>query len=240
MEDLLARDKITASKDAEKLEMAKVAASYGDFSALKALGYDVSTYEALWNAQMEEKLNPAEEEELQTEEDVVSAVGENIMKKPTYPSGYDLNAATIDAIADMAPAAKAKADAEKAAQEQENVDNYGAKYAKYLNGETMSKGELKNLNDALERWIGAYRSGEDLTAEALAAVERYNNESVMKELFDRYRTGGQMLGVEEAMMKNFVEDAYNRQRAGQKVTPIEQGILDIWLGGRKVKVGKYW
>jgi hypothetical protein len=234
------RDKLNRSASLDQIEQAYAAAEFGDFSYLKKLGVNTDSYEALWNAKVEEKLNPAEEEELQTEEDVVSAVGENIMKKPTYPSGYDLNAATIDAIADMAPAAKAKADAEKAAQEQENVDNYGAKYAKYLNGETMSKGELKNLNDALERWIGAYRSGEDLTAEALAAVERYNNESVMKELFDRYRTGGQMLGVEEAMVKNFVEDAYNRQRAGQKVTPIEQGILDIWLGGRKVKVGKYW
>jgi hypothetical protein len=243
MEDQLERDKITASKDAEELEMATVAAKYGDFSALKALGYDVSKYEEIWNKQMDEELNPEAADE-GTEEDVINNMasqtgGENIMKR-NEPSFYDLDSSMLDSLAADAPTYKAKADTEKAAQEQENRDNYGAKYAKYLNGETLSKDELKNLNDALERWIDAYRSGEDLTAEALAAVERYNNENVMKELFDRYRAGGQMLGVEEAMMKHFVEDAYNRQRAGQKVTPIEQGILDIWLGGRKVKVGKYW
>ena len=73
MEDQLARDKITASKDAEKLEMAKVAASYGDFSALKALGYDVSTYEAIYNKKMAEELNPTTEEE-GSEEDVIDSM----------------------------------------------------------------------------------------------------------------------------------------------------------------------
>lgn len=237
MEDQLARDKMSADAYKTAIELAVTAAEMGDLSLLEELGVDTSVYQQI----LDEQLNGADaDEEMQTEDEIVDAVVESIMKKPDAPNGYDLNAVTIDTLAAEAPAYKAKADAEKAAQEQENVDNYGAKYAKYLNGETMSKDELKNINDALERWIGAYRSGEDLTAEALAAVERYNNENVMKELFDRYRTGGQMLGVEEAMMKSFVEDAYNRRRAGQKVTPIEQGILDIWLGGRNVKVGKYW
>lgn len=234
-------NKIKKTASVQEWENAMTAAEFGDFSYLKKLGVNTDSYEALWNAQVEGTLNPKEEEAVDVaEDDIVNAEAENIMRKPTYPSGYDLNAATIDALAADAPGYKAKADAEKAEQEQSNRDNYGEKYAKYLNGGTMSKDELKNLNDAVERWIGAYRSGGDLTEEALAAVERYNDENVMKELFDRYRAGGQMLAVEESMMKHFVEDAYNRRRAGQKVTPIEQGILDIWLDGRNVKVGKYW
>ena len=115
-------NKIKKTASLQEWENATAAAEFGDFSHLKKLGVNTDSYEALWNAQVEEKLNPAEEEELPTEddipEDVVDAVaGQNIMKKPSYPSGYDLNAATIDSLAADAPTYKAKADAEKAAYE---------------------------------------------------------------------------------------------------------------------------
>lgn len=67
------RDKLNRSASLDQIEQAYAAAEFGDFSYLKKLGVNTDSYEALWNAQVEEKLNPAEEEELLTEEDVVDA-----------------------------------------------------------------------------------------------------------------------------------------------------------------------
>lgn len=97
MEDLLARDKITASKDAEKLEMATVAASYGDFSALKALGYDVSAYEAIYNKKMAEELNSTMEED-GTQDDVVDAIAN---QDNAFGSSYGKPSKKADGTWDM-------------------------------------------------------------------------------------------------------------------------------------------
>ena len=41
-------------------------------------------------------------------------------------------------------------------------------------------------------------------------------------------------------MKAYVEDAYNRYKLDQKITATEKAVLDVWLGGKKTKIGKYW
>lgn len=55
-------DKIKMNASLQEWENAAAAAKFGDFSYLKNLGVDTSDYQALWNAQVEGTLNPAEEE----------------------------------------------------------------------------------------------------------------------------------------------------------------------------------
>lgn len=149
-------DKIKMNASLQEWENAAAAAKFGDFSYLKNLGVDTSDYQALWNAQVEGTLNPAEEEapvyeeELPTEEDVVDAVGENIMKNPTYPSGYDLNAATIDSLAADAPGYKAKSDAENAAyaaSPEGKHENHMARYNELENKKGITTSEIVERED---------------------------------------------------------------------------------------------
>lgn len=66
----LERAKINRNASLDQIEQAYAAAEFGDFSHLKKLGVNTDSYEALWNAKVDEMLNPAEEEELQTEDDI--------------------------------------------------------------------------------------------------------------------------------------------------------------------------
>lgn len=150
------RDKLNRSASLDQIEQAYAAAEFGDFSYLKALGVNTDSYEALWNAQVEGTLNPAEEEtpvygeELPTEEDVVGAVEENIMKKPSYPSGYDLNAATIDSLAADAPGYKAKSDAENAAyaaSPEGKHESHMARYNELENKKGITTSEIVERED---------------------------------------------------------------------------------------------
>lgn len=149
-------NKIKKTASVQEWENAMTAAEFGDFSYLKKLGVNTDSYEALWNAQVDGTLNPAEEEapvyeeELPTEEDVVGAVGENIMKNPTYPSGYDLNAATIDSLAADAPGYKEKADAEKAAYEatpEGKHESHMARYNELENKKGITTSEIVERED---------------------------------------------------------------------------------------------
>lgn len=63
-------DKIKMSASLQEWETAAAAAEFGDFSYLKKLGVDTSDYQAIWDKQVDQTLNP-EEEELPT--DVVDA-----------------------------------------------------------------------------------------------------------------------------------------------------------------------
>lgn len=150
------KNKIKKTASVQEWENAMTAAEFGDFSYLKKLGVNTDSYEALWNAQVEDTLNPAEEEtpvygeELPTEEDVVGAVGENIMKKPTYPSGYDLNAATIDSLAADAPGYKAKSDAENAAyaaSPEGKHESHMARYNELENKKGITTSEIVERED---------------------------------------------------------------------------------------------
>lgn len=234
IDEELARDKLNADVTNAEWDRAVKAAEFGDLGLLADLGIDTSVYQKL----LDEQMNLVDEEAgMQTEnDDVVDAVAANIMREKTYPSGYDLNAATIDDLAKDAPAYKEKADADK----QANKDRYGDKYAKYLNGDTMTKDEMKNLSYALDQWVDAYKNGETITDDARAIVERYNDENTMRELYDRYKERDRILNAEEKMMKAYVEDAYNRYKLGQDVTEAEKEIIYDWTNGKMVKVGKYW
>lgn len=234
IDEELARDKLNADVINAEWERAVKAAEFGDLGLLADLGIDTSVYQKL----LDEQMNPVDEEVgTQTEnDDIVGTVAENIMREKTYPSGYELNAATIDDLAKDAPAYKAKAAADK----QANKDRYGDKYAKYLNGDTMTKDEMKNLSYALDQWVDAYRKGETITDDARAIVERYNNANTMRELYDQYKAGDRILNAEEKMMKAYVEDAYNRYRLGQDISEAEEDIIYDWTNGKMVKVGKYW
>lgn len=234
IDEELARDKLNADVTNAEWERAVKAAEFGDLGLLADLGIDTSVYQKL----LDEQMNPVDEEGgTQTEnDDIVDAIAANIMREKTYPSGYDLNAATIDDLAKDAPAYKEKADADK----QANKDRYGDKYAKYLNGDTMTKDEMKNLSYALDQWVDAYRKGETITDDARAIVERYNDENTMRELYDRYKERDRILNAEEKMMKAYVEDAYNRYRLGQDISEAEEDIIYDWTNGKMVKVGKYW
>jgi hypothetical protein len=55
-------NKIKKTASVQEWENAMTAAEFGDFSYLKALGVNTDSYEALWNAQVDGTLNPAEEE----------------------------------------------------------------------------------------------------------------------------------------------------------------------------------
>ena len=234
IDEELARDKLNADVTNAEWDRAVKAAEFGDLGLLADLGIDTSVYQKL----LDEQMNLVDEEDgKQTEnDDIVDAIAANIMREKTYPSGYDLNAATIDDLAKDAPAYKEKADADK----QANKDRYGDKYAKYLNGDTMTKDEMKNLSYALDQWVDAYRKGVTITDDARAIVERYNDENTMRELYDRYKERDRILNAEEKMMKAYVEDAYNRYRLGQDVSEAEEDIIYDWTNGKMVKVGKYW
>ena len=234
IDEELARDKLNADVTNAEWDRAVQAAKLGDLGLLADLGIDTSVYQKL----LDEQMNPVDKEGgAETEnDDIVNAIAANIMREQTYPSGYDLNAATIDDLAKDAPAYKEKADADK----QANKDRYGDKYAKYLNGDTMTKDEMKNLSYALDQWVDAYRKGVTITDDARAIVERYNDENTMRELYDRYKERDRILNAEEKMMKAYVEDAYNRYRLGQDVSEAEEDIIYDWTNGKMVKVGKYW
>lgn len=64
-------NKIKKNASVQDWENAMTAAEFGDFSYLKALGVNTDSYEALWNAQVEGTLNPAEEEAPVYEEEPV-------------------------------------------------------------------------------------------------------------------------------------------------------------------------
>lgn len=67
-------DKIKVSASLQEWETAAAAAEFGDFSYLKNLGVDTSDYQAIWDKQVDQTLNPAEEEELPTEDDIPEGV----------------------------------------------------------------------------------------------------------------------------------------------------------------------
>ena len=207
-----------------------------DLAALEALGFDTT---AMRDQVIEAMQKQGEGE---TADETVEGVtgGESVVRKPTEPSGYDLNASVIDQLAEDAPGYRAKADAEAAAKNAQNENDYGKKYASYLAGGEMSKDDKKNLDYTLDSWISTYRSGGNLTDEARAVVERYNSESVMQDLFNKYNSGKYILPTEEKLMKAYVEDAYNRYKLNQKISATEKAVLDVWLGGKKTKIGKYW
>lgn len=54
----LERDQLNQSASVQELETAFAAAEFGDFSYLRRLGIDASTYEAIWNMQANEAMNP--------------------------------------------------------------------------------------------------------------------------------------------------------------------------------------
>ena len=91
----LEKAKLNRNASLDQIERAYAAAEFGDFSHLKKLGVNTDSYEALWNAQVEEKLNAgAEDAELPTEddipEDVVDAVaGQNTNSTTTTTSTSD-------------------------------------------------------------------------------------------------------------------------------------------------------
>ncbi len=91
----LEKAKLDRNASLDQIEQAYAAAEFGDFSHLKKLGVNTDSYEALWNAQVEDKLNAgAEDEELPTEddipEDVVDAVaGQNTNSTTTTTNTSD-------------------------------------------------------------------------------------------------------------------------------------------------------
>lgn len=91
----LEKAKLDRNASLDQIEQAYAAAEFGDFSHLKKLGVNTDSYEALWDAKVEEKLNAgAEDAELPTEddipEDVVDAVaGQNANSTTTTTSTSD-------------------------------------------------------------------------------------------------------------------------------------------------------
>lgn len=66
-------DKIKKTASLQEWENAMAAAEFGDFSHLKKLGVNTDSYEALWNAQVEDMLNPdGEDVELPTEDNLAN------------------------------------------------------------------------------------------------------------------------------------------------------------------------
>lgn len=119
-------NKIKKTASVQEWENAMTAAEFGDFSYLKKLGVNTDSYEALWNAQVEGTLNPAEEEapvyedvELPLYDDVVDAyVGQT---GNTYGSSQGRPSKKADGTWDMnvllakAKEGKPLSDEEKAA-----------------------------------------------------------------------------------------------------------------------------
>ena len=202
MEDLLARDKITASKDAEKLEMATVAASYGDFSALKALGYDVSPYEALWNAQMEEKLNPEQDVEDGTEDDVVDAyMAQDNGVSDTNPFNQPQKTTPdfVETPAMVTPSTIPNQREDKANEGKSDVQ------IATENAQTASEIKEQQKPEALyERFL----NGGQLTAKELETVQKkYGKEMQSAQvLYRRYQSGGTLTAKE----REIVEKAYGK------------------------------
>lgn len=119
-------NKIKKTASVQEWENAMTAAEFGDFSYLKKLGVNTDSYEALWNAQVDGTLNPAEEEapvyedvELPLYDDVVDAyVGQT---GNTYGSSQGRPSKKADGTWDMnvllakAKEGKPLSDEEKAA-----------------------------------------------------------------------------------------------------------------------------
>ena len=122
----LEKAKLDRNASLDQIEQAYAAAEFGDFSHLKKLGVNTDSYEALWNAQVDGTLNPAEEEapvyedvELPLYDDVVDAyVGQT---GNTYGSSQERPSKKADGTWDMnvllakAKEGKPLSDEEKAA-----------------------------------------------------------------------------------------------------------------------------
>lgn len=179
MEDQLARDKITASKDAEKLEMATVAASYGDFSALKALGYDVSTYEAIYNKKMAEELKPAEEEELTTEDDIPEDVVDAVAGQNTNSTTTTVNTSDPSFIGPRKTGAEFTNINDiigKMNAGFELTDNEKAILAKNNKGTKESNSEFTDIKDIIAKSMNGYK----LTPREQAIFDKYTAKTFTK------------------------------------------------------------
>lgn len=242
IDEQLTRDQMAADDTNAAWDRALAAAKIGDLSMLEELGVDTTMYQKLIDEQLGNTSGAGETAgevtEDVTENDVIDAYVQG-MRRPAAVNGFDLNAATIDELASKAPEYKARADADASAN-RETLDSEYGYFGKYLAGEKLTESEYKNLNDAFTRYLKTYREDGGLKDTARAMVERYNDESVIRNVFDRYTRGERLLDGEKDIMKAYVEDAYNRYRLGQDVTDTEREILNIWLGGRKIKLGKYW
>lgn len=69
----LEKAKLNRNASLDQIEQAYAAAEFGDFSHLKKLGVNTDSYEALWNAQVEDMLNPdGKDVELPTEDNLAN------------------------------------------------------------------------------------------------------------------------------------------------------------------------
>jgi hypothetical protein len=179
MEDQLARDKITASKDAEKLEMATVAASYGDFSALKALGYDVSIYEAIYNKKMAEELDSTTEEELPTEDDIPEDVVDAVAGKNTNSTTTTVNTSDPSFIGPRKTGAEFTNINDiigKMNAGFELTENEKAILAKNNKGTKESNSEFTDIKDIIAKSMNGYK----LTPREQAIFDKYTAKTFTK------------------------------------------------------------
>lgn len=195
MEDQLARDKITASKDAEELEMATVAASYGDFSALKALGYDVSKYEEIWNKQMDEALNPEAEDE-GTEEDVINNMAS---QTGTVTGGEVFNTPKGQSPVFIESPGSAPMMVTGAVNDaRREAANAGKTDTQIAAENTQLKNEIKEQGTP-ESLYRRYLAGGNLTASEMRVIEKkYGKTEILKQ---RYLHGGSLTAAERDLLE---------------------------------------
>ena len=177
-------DKIKKTASLQEWENAMAAAEFGDFSHLKKLGVNTDSYEALWNAKVEEKLNPAEEEELPTEdditeddipEDVVDAVaGQNKNSTTTTTSTSDPSfigprktGAEFTNINDIIGKMNAGF---------ELTENEKAILAKNNRGTKESNSEFTNIKDIIAKSMNGYK----LTPREQAIFDKYTAKTFTK------------------------------------------------------------
>lgn len=195
MEDQLARDKITASKDAEELEMATVAASYGDFSALKALGYDVSKYEEIWNKQMDEALNPEAADE-GTEEDVINNMAS---QTGTVTGGEVFNTPKGQSPVFIESPGSAPMMVTGAVNDaRREASNAGKTDTQIAAENTQLKNEIKEQGTP-ESLYRRYLAGGNLTASEMRVIEKkYGKTEILKQ---RYLHGGSLTAAERDLLE---------------------------------------
>ena len=171
-------NKIKKTASVQEWENAMTAAEFGDFSYLKKLGVNTDSYEALWNAKLDEKLNP-KEEDLPTEddipEDVVDAVaGQNTNSTTTTedtsdPSfiGPKKTGAEFTNIEDIIGKANAGF---------ELTENEKAILAKNNRGTKESNTEFTNINDIIAKAMNGYK----LTPREQAIFDKYTAKTFTK------------------------------------------------------------
>jgi hypothetical protein len=198
-------DKVKVSASLQQWETAITAAEFGDFSYLKKLNVNTESYEALWNAELNETLNP-KKEDLQTEDDIPEGVvdayveqGNGVSDTNPFNQPQKTTPDFVETPAMVTPSTLPNQRKDKA--------NEGKSDVQIAKEESQTASEIKEQQKP-EALYERFLNGGQLTAKELETVQKkYGKEMQSAQvLYRRYQSGGTLTAKE----REIVEKAYGK------------------------------